>query len=177
MAPARARAGAPAGTGQRRGDLASILDEALGASIATRVCRSELWSLSDTWPGWQGFLADWTAAQPVGNATARRAALARWRALPRFGRSLEPARRDGDPAQPDRLVLAADQPGMQNLRRQVLADQRHQPGLLVGIHGPEPYRAAHRAHMYVRLRRVTPVRLRGAQIRVDGVDRNGVVAS
>jgi uncharacterized protein (DUF885 family) len=64
--------------------LAAALDDALSASVAVRVCRDELWGVSDTWPGWQGFLADWTAAQPVGSAAARTAALARWRDLPRF---------------------------------------------------------------------------------------------
>jgi uncharacterized protein (DUF885 family) len=64
--------------------VAAILDEALSASAAVRVCRGELWGVSDTWPGWHGFLADWTAAQPVGEATARRDALARWSALPAY---------------------------------------------------------------------------------------------
>lgn len=64
--------------------VAAILDNTLTSAVATRVCRTELWNLSDTWPGWQGFLADWTAAQPVGDETARRRAVARWRAMPRF---------------------------------------------------------------------------------------------
>jgi uncharacterized protein (DUF885 family) len=64
--------------------LAAALDEALAASVAVRLCRDELWAVSDTWPGWQGFLADWTAAQPVGSAAARVAVLARWRDLPRL---------------------------------------------------------------------------------------------
>ena len=64
--------------------LAAALDDALAASVAVRVCRDELWRVSDTWPGWHGFLADWTAAQPIGSAAARAAALTRWRELPRY---------------------------------------------------------------------------------------------
>jgi uncharacterized protein (DUF885 family) len=58
--------------------------EALEAAVATRVCQTELWSLSDTFSGWQQNLADWAAAQPVGTPEARLWALARWRELPRF---------------------------------------------------------------------------------------------
>ena len=52
--------------------VAAILDDTLASAVATRVCRTELWSLSDAWPGWQGFLADWAAAQPTGDEAARR---------------------------------------------------------------------------------------------------------
>lgn len=61
----------------------AILREALEASVATRVCRSELWNVSQM-TGWQvqhGFLV---TIQPVGSDEARRDALARWRELPQF---------------------------------------------------------------------------------------------
>jgi uncharacterized protein (DUF885 family) len=44
--------------------LAATAREALEASVAARICRSELWNLSDTWPGWHKFMSDWIAAQP-----------------------------------------------------------------------------------------------------------------
>lgn len=74
---ASAIAGTPAGVAY------AILDEALQASVATRVCRGELWGLNQL-VGWQanlGYLAD---IQPVGTEQARTDAVARWRALPRF---------------------------------------------------------------------------------------------
>lgn len=64
--------------------LAATLREALEAAAAARVCQTELWAVSDTFSGWQQNLADWAAAQPVGTAEARRMALSRWKALPRF---------------------------------------------------------------------------------------------
>ena len=63
---------------------AAAAREALEASAGTRVCQTELWALSDTFSGWQQNLADWAASQPVGTPEARRMALARWHALPRF---------------------------------------------------------------------------------------------
>ena len=64
--------------------VAGVLEDTLNSAVATRVCRTELWSLSDAWPGWQGFLADWAAAQPVGDEAARRTTVTRWRAVPRY---------------------------------------------------------------------------------------------
>jgi uncharacterized protein (DUF885 family) len=63
---------------------AAAVRETLEAAVATRVCRTELWSLSDTFSGWQQNLADWAAAQPTGTPEARLMALERWHALPRF---------------------------------------------------------------------------------------------
>jgi uncharacterized protein (DUF885 family) len=62
---------------------AATMREALEAAVATRACHTELWSLN-TSSGWQSNLADWAAAQPVGTSEARRMALTRWHALPRF---------------------------------------------------------------------------------------------
>jgi len=58
--------------------------EALEASVAGRVCRSELWDVSQTAAGWQSWLADLGRIQPVGTDEFRAQALARWRALPHF---------------------------------------------------------------------------------------------
>jgi uncharacterized protein (DUF885 family) len=61
----------------------AILREALESSVASRVCRSELWNVSQM-TGWQvgyGYLA---TIQPVGSEQARKEALARWGALPRY---------------------------------------------------------------------------------------------
>jgi uncharacterized protein (DUF885 family) len=60
-----------------------ILREALEGPIGARVCRSELWGVSQI-AGWQIIDADVLAAQPVGTEERRREALARWGTLPRF---------------------------------------------------------------------------------------------
>lgn len=54
----------------------------LAASVARRVCRSELWNVSPTWTGWQSMLASTLAQQPVATAKERADALARLRAVP-----------------------------------------------------------------------------------------------
>src|SRR5262245_50491993 len=62
----------------------AILREALEGSVAARVCRNELWSVSQFVNGWQvqdGYLV---TIQPVGTDEARKDALARWSALPAF---------------------------------------------------------------------------------------------
>ena len=62
----------------------AILREALEGSVATRSCRYELWTGSQFVNGWQvqdGYLA---TIQPVGTDEARRQALARWGALPKY---------------------------------------------------------------------------------------------
>ncbi len=61
----------------------AIVREALEASIAARVCRNELWNVSQM-TGWQiqdGYLV---TIQPVGTDQARAEALARWSALPAY---------------------------------------------------------------------------------------------
>jgi glutamate-1-semialdehyde 2,1-aminomutase len=39
------------------------------ASVARRICRSELWNISPTWTGWQFMFASTLAVQPAGLAT------------------------------------------------------------------------------------------------------------
>lgn len=56
----------------------------LEASVARRVCRTELWNVSPTWTGWQSMLASTLAQQPVATAAERDAALARLRAVPPY---------------------------------------------------------------------------------------------
>ena len=61
----------------------AILREALESSIATRVCRSELWNVSQM-TGWQvndGYLV---TIQPVGTDQARKEATLRWASLPNY---------------------------------------------------------------------------------------------
>ena len=56
-----------------------FLDFAVRQNLATTVCRGELWSVSSL--GWQSSLSQIASMQPVGTDTARREALARWRAI------------------------------------------------------------------------------------------------
>ncbi len=61
----------------------AIVREALEGSIAARVCRNELWNVSQM-TGWQiqdGYLV---TIQPVGADQTRSEALARWGALPKY---------------------------------------------------------------------------------------------
>ena len=60
-----------------------ILRETLEASRQSRVCRAELWPLSQQ-GGWQLYLPVLSQLQPVGTAELRAQALARWHAVPRF---------------------------------------------------------------------------------------------
>jgi uncharacterized protein (DUF885 family) len=62
----------------------ALVREALEAPIALRVCRNELWTVSQFVNAWQvqdGYLV---TIQPVGTDEARKDALARWGALPKF---------------------------------------------------------------------------------------------
>ncbi len=59
------------------------LRQALQSAVDARACRTELWNISEA-SGWLQSFADVAAAQPVGTPEARRMAVARWRALPRF---------------------------------------------------------------------------------------------
>ena len=61
----------------------AIAREALESNIGSRVCRDELWNVSQM-TGWQvddGYLV---TIQPVGNEQARTEALARWALLPHY---------------------------------------------------------------------------------------------
>ena len=63
--------------------LAFALDR-LTASVARRVCRTELWNVSPTWTGWQSMLTATFAQQPVATPAERADALARLRAVPAY---------------------------------------------------------------------------------------------
>lgn len=61
----------------------AILREALEASVATRICRQELWNVSQM-TGWHVSLGYLVTIQPVGSDRARQEALARWSSLPAY---------------------------------------------------------------------------------------------
>ena len=75
----------PAGALRGRAELATygILLEELEASRRARVCRAELWPVSQLF-GWQIFLPIVSHLQPVGTPALRAHALARWLAMPRY---------------------------------------------------------------------------------------------
>jgi uncharacterized protein (DUF885 family) len=58
-----------------------ILREELEASVQRRVCRSELWNVSQM-QGWLVTLGYLVTIQPTGTDQARKEAVARWRSLP-----------------------------------------------------------------------------------------------
>jgi uncharacterized protein (DUF885 family) len=62
----------------------AIVREALEASAGARVCRPELWTVSQFVNGWQVQFGYLVTIQPVGTDEARREALARWSALPAY---------------------------------------------------------------------------------------------
>jgi uncharacterized protein (DUF885 family) len=62
----------------------AIVREALEASIGARVCRNELWTVSQFVNAWQVQDAYTVTIQPVGTDQARKDALARWSRLPAY---------------------------------------------------------------------------------------------
>ncbi len=60
-----------------------ILHETLASSVAMRICREELWGISET-AGWQTELTFIAEIQPIGGDDSRRQALARARELARY---------------------------------------------------------------------------------------------
>jgi uncharacterized protein (DUF885 family) len=56
----------------------------LEASVARRVCRTELWNVSPTWTGWQNFFPSVFAKQPVGTEASRADAVSRARDVSRY---------------------------------------------------------------------------------------------
>lgn len=62
----------------------AVLREELEGSVASRVCRLELWDVASYVNGWQTEYSDLAMAQPVGTDDLRAKALARLRALPTF---------------------------------------------------------------------------------------------
>jgi uncharacterized protein (DUF885 family) len=61
-----------------------IMRDALEGSVATRVCRFELWSVAHAGGGWMSTITSLAALQPVGSDAARAEVLARWRAIPGY---------------------------------------------------------------------------------------------
>lgn len=61
-----------------------IMRDALEGSVATRVCRFELWSVAHAGGGWMATVTSLAVLQPVGTDSARGQVLARWRAIPAF---------------------------------------------------------------------------------------------
>jgi uncharacterized protein (DUF885 family) len=61
-----------------------IMRDAIEGSIATRVCRYELWSVAHTGGGWLATITALATLQAVGTDEARRQTLARWRAVPAY---------------------------------------------------------------------------------------------
>ena len=61
-----------------------IMRDAIEGSVATRVCRYELWSVAHTGGGWLSTVTSLAALQPVGSDDARAQVLARWRAIPGY---------------------------------------------------------------------------------------------
>jgi len=70
-------------SGPLRGTYA-IVREALESSAAARVCRLELWTVSQFVNGWQVQDGYTVTIQPVGTDEARKDALARWSRLPKY---------------------------------------------------------------------------------------------
>jgi len=61
-----------------------IMRDAIEGSIATRVCRYELWSVAHAGGGWLSTITSLAALQGVGTDDARRQVLARWHAIPAY---------------------------------------------------------------------------------------------
>ncbi len=62
----------------------AILRESLEGSVSTRVCRYEVWMVSQFVNGWQVQDSYLATIQSVGTDETRRQALARWSTLPKF---------------------------------------------------------------------------------------------
>src|SRR3989449_6285542 len=61
-----------------------IMRDAIEGSVATRVCRFELWSVAHTGGGWLSTVTALAALQGVGTEEARRQVLTRWHAVPAY---------------------------------------------------------------------------------------------
>jgi uncharacterized protein (DUF885 family) len=62
----------------------AIVRDALEGSIGARMCRYDLWTVSQMVNGWQIGSSYLATIQPVGNEQARQEALARWSRLPHY---------------------------------------------------------------------------------------------
>src|SRR5438034_1392195 len=72
-----------------------IMRDAIEGSVATRVCRFELWSVAQTGGGWLPTITALATLQGVGTEEARRQTLARWRAVPAYIATEMANHRDG----------------------------------------------------------------------------------
>jgi len=63
-----------------------FLSTVLRDGIAWRVCRMELWNVSQTWTGWLSVFATLSEGQPVGTAEQRAGAVRRYAQIPRYVR-------------------------------------------------------------------------------------------
>ena len=70
--------------GRPEGIAYGIMRDAIEGSVATRVCRFELWSVAHTGGGWLSTVTSLASLQAVGSDEARRQLLARWRAVPTY---------------------------------------------------------------------------------------------
>ena len=61
-----------------------IMRDAIEGSVATRVCRFELWSIAHTGGGWLATITSLAALQSVGSEEARHQVLARWHGIPGY---------------------------------------------------------------------------------------------
>lgn len=61
----------------------AMLDQELSASVATRICREELWNISQM-GGWHSAYSQLATMQPVGTAELHEQALVRWSQFPAF---------------------------------------------------------------------------------------------
>jgi len=61
-----------------------VMRDAIEGSVATRVCRFELWSVAHTGGSWLSTVTSLATLQGVGTDQARRQTLARWRAVPAY---------------------------------------------------------------------------------------------
>src|SRR5262249_24457649 len=72
-----------------------IMRDAIEGSIATRVCRFELWSVAHTGGGWLATVTALATLQAVGPDTGRRRTPGRWRAVPAYTETETANQRDG----------------------------------------------------------------------------------
>lgn len=70
--------------GRPEGVAYGIMRDAIEGSIATRVCRYELWSVAHTGGGWLSTITALATLQGVGTDETRRQVLARWRGVPAY---------------------------------------------------------------------------------------------
>src|SRR5437899_12260271 len=72
-----------------------VMRASLEGSVATRVCRYEIWNVSHVHRGWLPIVTSLAAVQPVGTEELRAQALARWRGIPLYIASEMANQREG----------------------------------------------------------------------------------